>query len=156
MKKFVLPFVLSLLSCTIENYQNNYEIIDGDDLLLNGQITHLYGIDAMEYTQTCLDAKNNEYACGEMAKEYLQSLISPKTVCVFKYIDTRDRHVSECYNPDTKISINAQMILNGFAVPKMEFLYVSELENAKKNKRGIHQGRYLVPPVYRKNIIRSN
>ena len=42
-------------------------VIDGDTLEIRGERIHLFGIDAPESGQTCLDAKGQSYRCGQKA-----------------------------------------------------------------------------------------
>src|SRR5215213_11969999 len=42
-------------------------VIDGDTLEIRGERIRLFGIDAPESGQTCLDAKGQRYRCGKKA-----------------------------------------------------------------------------------------
>ena len=58
--------------------------IDGETLMLEGgQIVVLAGIDALRPGQTCFDAEGAEYACGNEATAFLQSLVQDKLVYCF-------------------------------------------------------------------------
>ena len=64
-------------------------VIDGDTLEVAGTHVRLFGIDALERSQTC-DTPHGEWACGAWARDELARLIGERGVrCVG---DTRDRY----------------------------------------------------------------
>src|SRR3954462_775716 len=48
------------------------QITDGDTLRIGKDRIRLFGIDAPEIKQTCNEATDNEYACGEAARDELR------------------------------------------------------------------------------------
>lgn len=128
-------------------------VLDGDSLRVNKKEIRLFGIDAPEYSQTCFNKKNIEYACGQISKEFLIKLIGGKKInCFYAQKDKYQRYLSICYLND--ISVNEVLVKNGMAVV-YNFTQSDELmdlleEQAKKNKLGIWQGPFELPSVYRK------
>jgi endonuclease YncB( thermonuclease family) len=51
------------------------EVYDGDSIKVEGQRTRLYGIDAFELSQTCLDERDRPWRCGIAAKAALAERI---------------------------------------------------------------------------------
>ncbi len=126
------------------------EVIDGDDLNIEGIRVRLYGIDAPEYDQEC-EKNKVKYHCGQIAKQTLESLISKDTYCVIKGFDMKyKRPLAVCYNND--ISINAELVKQGLAIAYSKFSkdYISQEKFAKKNKKGIWQGKFINPEEHRK------
>ncbi len=123
---------------------------DGDSLSLNGREIRLLGIDAPEYTQFCDDSEGKKYDCGEKAKTYLKSLVKGKKVFCRKIaIDIYKRELSKCYAGETYL--NRKMLEAGWAVVyRSKSRKYKEWENeAQKNKRGMWQGRFMRPELYR-------
>lgn len=128
-------------------------VLDGDSIKVDKKEVRLFGIDAPEYKQKCLDKNNEEYGCGKVSLEFLKKLIEGKKIeCIFAQKDKYDRFLAKCFAEN--ISINEEIIKNGMAViynfnessSKMD-----ELENyAKNNKIGIWQGSFELPKNYRK------
>ncbi len=129
-------------------------VIDGDSIKVNRHEIRLFGLDAPEYKQKCLNNQNAEYNCGIVSKEFLKNLIQGKQVeCKYAERDKYDRYLSKCFI-DNK-SVNEEIVKNGMAViynfsessDKMDSLE----EYAKANKYGIWQGSFELPKDYRKN-----
>ena len=126
------------------------KITDGDSIELNGTRIRLSGIDAPEYKQLCFDQAGEEYACGLRGKDELIRLIAGRKVrCVREKKDIYKRDLSTCYAGE--VNLNQKMLENGWAVAyktdKEEYLAAEQ--NAKKNKRGIWQGKFMKPELYR-------
>lgn len=125
---------------------------------VGGKEVRLYMLDAPEYSQTCFNAKDEEYECGQKSRDFLINLAGGKEVeCVYAMKDKYDRFLSKCYVDDK--SINEELVQNGMAViysfgdsdEKME-KYEAE---AKKKKIGIWQGKFQLPKDYRKQHKRN-
>ena len=71
--------------------------IDGDTLEIRGERIHLFGIDAPESGQTCLDARGQRYRCGQKAALVLDARIGEGVVtCERKGTDPHGRMVAVC------------------------------------------------------------
>jgi hypothetical protein len=72
-------------------------VIDGDTLEIRGERIRLFGIDAPESGQTCLDAKGRSYRCGQKAALVLDARIGEGVVtCERKDSDRYGRVVALC------------------------------------------------------------
>lgn len=156
----ILFFILiSLLSLFFNNNSNAEEIsssplnpvkvIDGDSLEIGAHRIRLMGIDAPEYKQTCKNKNKKTYPCGKEALKYLQELVNDTPVrCVVHEKDKYERDLCTCYANNT--NINAEMIRSGHAIVYMGEEYIIEQTEAKLAKRGIWQGRFIHPRLFRK------
>lgn len=125
------------------------QVIDGDSLIVDGKEVRLSGIDAPEYHQVCFDANNKKYSCGQKALKALQNLAREDIKCKFVVKDKYKRYVSVCYSRG--ININKRMVEEGWAVAYTRYTqeYNKAEKQAKKKKKGIWQGRFLKPELYR-------
>lgn len=126
-----------------------FTVVDGDSLSRDEQRIRLDGIDAPETTQTCLTASGQEYACGQRAGQYLNELIADSEVrcdCLPE-TDIYKRLICECFVDE--ISINSAMVQAGHAMTYRSEKYLKEEQSAKQGKRGIWQGKFMRPALYR-------
>ncbi len=142
-----------------KKFSGNTFVIDGDSIKVGGKEVRLFGIDAPEYSQSCFNAKKEEYQCGQASRSFLIDLAGGKNVeCVYAEKDKYDRFLGKCFVGD--VSINEALIENGMAViynftesdEKMD-----ELEKVAQDKKlGIWQGAFQLPKDYRKAHPRVN
>lgn len=159
---FILSFFMSTAVFA------SVKVVDGDSLELNGKKIRLLGIDAPEYFQECYDHFQNPYFCGQKAKDFLKQKIDQlhkkglKIKCSKKGTDRYKRNLSICHAENE--DINEYMVKNGWAVAYKHDLYKKAESKAKKKKRGIWQGDFMRPELYRilerykenqKNITKS-
>ena len=129
---------------------DNIQVVDGDSLEIGHARIRLLGIDSPEYKQYCYDKKHKKYSCGIKAKKYLEDIIKSGDVeCKEKSKDRYKRSLSVCYvnNKD----INEKMVRSGWAVAYREegVPYKKAENDAKKEKAGIWQGKFMHPELYR-------
>lgn len=125
------------------------KVIDGDSLEIGSHRIRLIGIDAPEYHQLCKNKKRKNYPCGKESLSYLQKIISHHEVkCIIHQKDKYNRDLCTCY-ADGK-DLNAEMIRSGHAIIYMESNYAAEQEEAKQHKRGIWNGKFIHPRLYRR------
>jgi endonuclease YncB( thermonuclease family) len=125
--------------------------IDGDTIEIAGERVRLHGIDAPESDQECTDAAGFVYRCGEQATGALRALIDGQTVsCQQIDTDKYGRIVAVCRRGD--VDLNAAMVREGWAVAYVEYAtdYVAEEAQAKRDRRGIWGGKFIVPAAYRR------
>lgn len=122
---------------------------DGDSLYVDNLEIRLSGIDAPERDQTCYDANNREYACGQESLAALRLMIGEGLRCEKVITDKYHRQVSVCWMG--KININQKMVEKGWAVAYKRYTheYDQAEQEAKNSHRGIWQGRFLKPEFYR-------
>lgn len=125
------------------------KVVDGDSLFVDNREIRLSGIDAPEYKQTCFNVKNKEYPCGKLATRFLQKLADEDIKCEFVVKDKYKRYVAVCYSRG--ININQKMVEEGWAVAYKRYTqeYNAIEKQAQKKKKGIWQGRFLKPELYR-------
>ena len=121
-------------------------VADGDTLVFNGSKVRLEGIDAPEFSQTCRNGAG-DYPCGRQSRGFLVKLVSGKPVsCEGWQNDKYGRLLVQCRAGTTEI--NREMVLQGHAVAYGDF--EGEEAQARLAKRGIWQGDFQRPSIYRK------
>lgn len=148
--KMLIKMILLILSLTTAySVQAEMVAVDGDSLLRDETRIRLEGIDAPEFLQMCNDAEGKEYACGQAAHDYLRQLMSAgETTCqCLEKSDKYNRLLCECFVND--VSLNKQMISSGWAVQYRTSEYTAEEDEAMEQKKGIWQGRFMRPALYR-------
>lgn len=148
MKALLNGLVLCLIFITVVSAAE-IKVVDGDSLFIGKREIRLSGIDAPEYKQECFDAGGKSYRCGLKALEYLKSLVNASLRCEVVAVDRYHRDVSVCYEDGR--DINAQMVSAGWAVAYTRYIrdYEDEEAAARLNRRGIWQGRFMKPELYR-------
>ncbi|GIL55565.1 hypothetical protein Vafri_11122 [Volvox africanus] len=152
----VLITLAALLPLGVWAQQNNNitgqaRAVDGDTLAFKTDRVRLYGIDAPESAQYCLDALNVSYACGNVSKQALASKIGNSTLtCIVKDIDFYGRSVSICGLTSATGAfedVNAWLVSNGYAVAYRQFSkkYVPQEDQARAARLGIWQGKFQMP-----------
>ena len=157
----VLVLVLAALQKfgVLDIQQGTVTVIDGDSLREGQTEIRLYGIDAPEYRQTCLDEFRKNYPCGKRAAEELRRLVAKGDVkCRSLDVDRYGRAVSTCVVGDTDIA--HAMVERGWAVAFIQYGsdYVPAEILAHKAKRGLWAGDFELPSDYRKRMhkLQSN
>lgn len=125
------------------------KVVDGDSLFIDKTEIRLSGIDAPEFHQTCKDAGKKEYPCGLQSYEYLKKLAGQDTACEKIVTDKYKREVSVCFSNGT--NLNQKMVEAGWAVAYTRYTneYDAAEKQAKANKAGIWQGRFMKPEFFR-------
>ena len=121
-------------------------VVDGDSLEMGGLKVRLVGIDAPELNQQCQGNEGN-YACGRRARSHLQSLIigQSSVECRSEGEDKYQRMLAECFTDG--LSVNAQMVRDGWAVSYGDFLWLER--EARHAKRGVWAGDFERPDQFR-------
>lgn len=151
MKKILWVLALCLFAEPVLG--ENVKVVDGDSLVVDGQMTRLIGIDAPEYFQKCQYTDGTEYECGKKALEYMRQMINEgqkngdKLKCKKKDTDKYHRDLSICRIG--KLNLNKKMVENGWAVAYRHKWYQSAQDKAEAEKRGIWQGKFMRPELYR-------
>jgi endonuclease YncB( thermonuclease family) len=130
---------------------------DGDSFAIGTRKLRLKGIDAPEYKQICRAADGKEWPCGRSAKAALENLLTqPGLSCSVEYHDRFARSLAYCRTSTTP-DIGAAQVSNGMAVSD-DFnglrSFGAEEDAAKSAKRGIWQGRFIVPKLWRETHSR--
>ncbi len=141
--------VIAALLFFVDAAEAQIKIVDGDSLFIGNREIRLSGIDAPEYKQECFDASDVAYPCGKKALSALKALVKDDLECKTLTTDRYNRDVAVCYSGGK--NINRQMVLQGWAVAydRYTHAYDKAQSKAKKQKRGIWQGRFMKPELYR-------
>jgi endonuclease YncB( thermonuclease family) len=92
------------------------KVKDGDTLILSGKAFRLYGIDAPEYRQLCLDAAGKVWPCGKAARTQLEAFVlSGSLVCQPQAEDRYGREVARCASA-TVPDLSEAMVTVGLAI----------------------------------------
>jgi endonuclease YncB( thermonuclease family) len=129
-------------------------VIDGDTIVISGSHIRLHGIDAPESDQTCVDAGNTSWPCGQAATRELIALIAGRPLeCETWGHDRYHRVLAVCALPDGT-DINAWMVQQGWALAYYSRTYVPQETEAHAAKRGIWAGSFMPPWEWRHRHIR--
>ena len=131
-------------------------VIDGDTIEIHGRRIRLFGIDAPEGAQVCLQEHGNEYRCGQKAALILQNRIGNGVVtCERKDTDRYGRLVASCrvYSED----LSAWMVGLGWAIALAGYTnqYQSAEKLAQRRKAGMWAGAFQRPSEWRAERDRS-
>ena len=126
--------------------------LDGDTIIIEKQTFRLAGIDAPEYRQTCKDARGKDWPCGKAARLQLASFVEVGSLaCEPRATDKYGRNIAKCSSgvvPD----LGEAMVQAGLAISPAErgsAAYSNAEASAKMAKRGIWQGEFEVPALWR-------
>src|SRR3954469_6360493 len=138
-------------SATPEIIAGRASVIDGDTLEIRGERIRLFGIDAPESGQMCLDSKGQSYRCGQKAALVLDARIGEGVVtCERKDTDRYGRVVALCrvFGED----LGAWMVGLGWALAYRTYStrYVAAEELARSRGLGMWAGRFRPPWEWRK------
>ena len=138
-----------LITCGSRAFADEYRVVDGDSLECGSRRIRLDGIDAPEFVQNCYNAKGAEYACGLEALKYLESLVKNSEIncdCL-PAKDKYNREICECFADG--VSLNRAMVFAGYAQTYRSDKYTDAEKSAKSEKRGIWQGKFMRPALFR-------
>ena len=131
---------------------NITKVSDGDSLRSGDLRIRLFGIDAPELNQQCVDENGVLWGCGADAQRQLNGLISANRdlQCSLRDVDRFGRLVMQCFNGST--DIGAAMVRSGHALAYRHFsnLYIVEEEQAKTALKGIWRGTFIPPWKWRR------
>ena len=123
-------------------------VIDADTVDVDGVRYRLHGIDAPEARQSCR-AWGRTWDCGAAATEALMSHAQDMT-CAGSDTDAYGRTIGVCSGGGQ--DLNAWLVANGWALAYRRYSedYVSEEEQARANRRGVHRGQFIEPWNWRR------
>ena len=155
-KAFALFSLLLLLPPHWQGYAQSekapsVDVIDGDTLILDGNLYKLQGIDAPELGQTCLNA-GVEWSCGLEAALALRKMvtISGDLACHWVNRETDPADFSASCTIGTE-DLGRRMLLSGYAVALENVVpgYADAENTAKTGKLGVWRGEFVVPSLWR-------
>lgn len=157
--------VAVLLILPAPKRSDRYYVIDGDTISVRpgkcllshlrlrcfSEPLRLFGVDAFERTQTCRDAKGEEWPCGDVATHRLQALVaSPGFGCQVdpEFVDRHAREFAVCTAKGE--DVGAILVSEGLAFAYgRRTRYVAIEEQAKAEHRGAWAGSFVRPQFYR-------
>ncbi len=131
--------------------QGRASVIDGDTLEVRGERIRLFGIDAPESAQICLDAAGNGYRCGQRAAFALADKVGSRPVsCQPTGKDRYGRLVARCSLAGE--DLQAWMVRNGHALAFLRYskAYRPYEAEAKASGAGMWTGSFEAPWDWRR------
>ena len=134
-----------------ETLTGSARVIDADTLEISGERIRLEGIDAPESAQMCADGEGQLYPCGREATVALRALLGSEAIrCETEGRDRYGRWIAFCHLGER--DINAWLVEQGHAVAYRQYSddYVPEENAARDERRGVWQGRFVMPWEWRR------
>ncbi|MDY6407600.1 MAG: thermonuclease family protein [Pseudomonadota bacterium] len=106
----------------------------------------LYGIDAPDPAQSCLDKRGATFKCGKRSKKMLERLILGRTIsCQIAGGDYSGNYIATCNTRG--VDVGASMLTAGWAVADraMTTVYTPYEDDAHTKKRGLWAGKFVAP-----------
>ena len=125
-------------------------VLDGDTLAIGDTRVRLYGIDAPETAQRCLDERRRSWGCGSTAAHRLERLIEGRPVaCESRGLDDYGRTLGVCQVAGREL--NAQLVREGLAWAFVRYsdAYVPVEREARAAKRGVFAVENVAPWEFR-------
>jgi len=149
MKKLLGIVVLGLFWCSV-SLANNFKVVDGDTIVLNGEKIRFSGIDTPELKQTCLQ-NDKKVDCGMFAKILLIKKIGNNTPkCIREGKDFYKRTLAECFVNSESLSKFLVRSGYAFAYRKYSTKFIEDEDFAKANKLGMWAMKFQYPWDFRK------
>lgn len=150
---FILLATLSLYAhkTYAETLVGRAQAVDGDTLIINEMKIRLDGIDAPETNQFCLDAFDQLYPCGLLARDQLNKRIGRSIiVCESEGKDRYGRFLSACYRGGE--NLNAWLVQEGLALAYVRYSnrYKAPEDKARIERQGIWNGTFIAPWDWRR------
>ena len=142
---------MGLLALLLAGQARADAVIDGNTLEIQGERVRLYGIDAFELAQTCLDARGEPWRCGVEAKVALAELVQGHPVaCTVMVEDAGGGYVARCRGRDD-IDLGGYMVSAGLALAERRVAddYADEEAAAKSAGKGVWPGIFVPPWEWR-------
>lgn len=96
------------------------EAIDGDTLEIQGERIRLFGVDAFELQQTCLDPRGEPWRCGVAARAALAELVQDQAIgCTVVAEQDGQGYVGRCTARDD-VDLGGYMVMAGLALADRE------------------------------------
>ncbi len=129
-------------------------VVDGDSLEIGNRRVRLFGVDAPELDQYCLDPQGQEYACGERARTALRRLVGEHPVqCLREGRDRFGRVLARCTSASGE-ELNTALVRTGWAVAYAGAdgnAYRRIEREAQRARAGLWTGSFTRPEQWRRN-----
>ncbi|TNF17802.1 MAG: thermonuclease family protein [Rhodobacteraceae bacterium] len=125
-------------------------VIDGDTLDVGQTRIRLFGIDAVEASQSCRHPVEGDWSCGRDVKREVGEWLNGRTLrCTREDTDRYGRMVATCWLGE--VDVGGALVDAGlaFAYPKYSARYETRQARALKAGRGLWTSVVLRPDLYR-------
>lgn len=132
--------------------QGKLRVVDADTFDVGDTRVRLFGVDAPERHQTCLDAEGAEWPCGEWAIEQARARWEGRTAtCEALDTDRYGRTVARCEIGGQ--DLGATLVSGGMALAYREYStdYVVQEVHAQGARAGVWRGEFQRPQDYRRD-----
>lgn len=143
-----LALFVAAQAAPAEAENSTIAVVDGDTLEINGKTVRLYGIDAPELGQFCLNGAKS-YRCGYEAALILRKIAGSEPIdCQPTPVDPNDDGQICSVG---LVDLAEAMLLNGYAVAHLRSfaIYRRAEHKAKQSKLGIWRGDFISPSEWR-------
>lgn len=154
-RAFLVATLLLTLLSTGESFAADATIKDGSTLQLGSVTYRLDGIDAPAVDQLCIDEHADPWTCGIEARDQLTKLIKGRAVrCEDLGPDKtfKKRHIGLCTAEGDTLTLNQQLVREGFALNADPFIkgqFKDDAAVAKDDSKGLWKGCLIAPQEYR-------
>ncbi len=127
-------------------------VIDGDSIRIANTEIRLYGIDAPEGKQSCIQ-QGEDWACGETATEALRLIVGKAQIrCTWKELDRYGRALATCTREGHDIA--EMMVDHGVALAYRNYTwkYALDEDEAKAKRMGLWAGLFVPPWDWRRGV----
>ena len=131
------------------------EVRSGYLFKMGPHFVKLYGIDAPDPAQTCLDKRGSTYKCGKKSKKMLERLILGRTIsCQIAGGDYSGNYIATCKTRG--VDVGASLLTAGWAVADRATtsVYTPYEDDAHRKKQGLWAGKFMAPWTDRSKRIR--
>lgn len=146
--RFVLILWLCLaLPVSGEVLRGNAQVVDGDTFRIAGQTVRLFGVDAPEIAQTCMDAAGQAWPCGDWSRKRVAAHLAGQPVtCDGRERDQYGRLIATC-----RVT-GRDLVREGvvFAYARYSTAYIGEEADARAARRGVWLGAAQRPAAFRR------
>ena len=127
------------------------QIIDGDTLLIAGEVVRLQGIDAPEGAQLCVRPNGRKWPCGQRAVDGLKSLVGAGSVSCRGIDRDRDGRLLAVCTSSAGMELNRLLVEAGLALADRQSseAYVPAEQRAQSGRLGLWSGQFEPPWDYR-------
>ena len=126
------------------------KVSDGDSLRSGRLKIRLFGIDAPELKQDCIDTAGRDWPCGKAARARLAELVDGPLQCELIDVDRYGRLVMRCRTGETDIA--EALVAQGLALAYRRYAtdYVAAEEAARAARAGVWGGEFTAPWDWRR------
>lgn len=152
MVRIALVLLLASAASHSDEITGKAHVIDGDSIRIADTEIRLYGIDAPEGKQSCLQ-QGEDWACGETATEALRLIIGNAEIhCTWQELDRYERALATCTREGHDIA--EMMVDHGVAMAyrKYTWRYALDEDEAKAKRKGLWAGAFIPPWDWRRGV----